>query len=54
LKEGLKIKQLIQVCYNIEDFLTKEREIKGLISVSRELNCNDLLVIRWDLEEEKR
>jgi predicted AAA+ superfamily ATPase len=54
LKEGLKIKQLIQVSYNIEDFVTKEREIKGLISASRELNCDDLLVISWDLEEEEK
>jgi predicted AAA+ superfamily ATPase len=54
LKQGPKIKQLIQVCYNIEDFVTKEREIKGLISASRELNCDDLLVISWDLEEKEK
>ncbi len=50
LKEGPKIKQLIQVCYNIEDFNTKEKELKALMKASRELKCSSLLVITWDYE----
>lgn len=45
VKEDLEIKQLIQVCYDIEDFETKEQELKGLIKGSKELKCNNLLVI---------
>jgi len=37
IKDGLKITQLIQVCYNIEDFNTKERELKDLIKSSKEI-----------------
>jgi len=50
IKEGKRIKQLIQVCYDIENFKTKEREIKSLIKASRDLGCDDLLVITWDYE----
>jgi len=50
LKQGTRIKQLIQVCYDIEDFSTREREIKGLLKASKELKCKNLLCITWDYE----
>ncbi len=52
IKEGLKIKQLIQVCYSLENEETRKREIKSLIKASEELKCNNLLIISWDEEEE--
>ncbi len=52
LKEGLKVKQLIQVCYSLEDEETRKREIKGLLKASKELKCNNLLIITWDEEDE--
>lgn len=54
-KDGLKIKQLIQVCYDINDLRTRERELKSLIKGSKELKlkCEDLLVITWDYEAEE-
>ncbi len=54
LKEKLEIKRLVQVCYDIEDPDTKEREIKALLKASMELKCSDLLVITWDREGEER
>ncbi len=54
LKEGAKIKQLIQVCYSLDDYNTKEREIKSLIKASEELKCNNLLIITWDFEGEEK
>ena len=54
VKQGLKIKQLIQVCYNIDDFDIKEREVKALLIASKELKCNNLLVITWDYEGEEK
>jgi len=53
VKEGRKIKQLVQVCYDIEDYVTKDREIKGLLKASEELKCNDLLLITWEHEGEE-
>jgi len=50
IKEGLKVKQLIQVCYDINDYNTKQRELRALIKASKELKCRNLLVITWDYE----
>lgn len=49
-----KVKQLVQVCYDIEDYNTKERELKALIKASTELKCKNLLVITWDFEGEEK
>lgn len=50
IKEGLKVRQLIQVRYNIDDYETKKRELRALLKASRELKCRDLLVITEDQE----
>jgi hypothetical protein len=39
------VDQLIQVCYDISDVKTKERETRSLINASKVLNCQNLLVI---------
>lgn len=54
IKENLKIKTLIQVCYDLSDFNTKEREIKAIVKASRELKCDDLLIITNDYEGEEK
>jgi len=54
LKEGLKIKQLIQVTYASGRDEIEKREIKALIKASKELKCKDLLVITWDYEDEMK
>ena len=53
IKEN-NIKQLIQVCYNINDINTKERELRALIKASKELKCNNLLVITEDYEAQEK
>lgn len=45
-----KVEKLIQVCYNIEDTSTLEREVNGLLSGSRDLECDELLILNWDKE----
>jgi predicted AAA+ superfamily ATPase len=52
LKEGLKIKQLIQVTYASSKDEIEKREIKSLIKASELLKCKNLLVITWDYEDE--
>lgn len=54
IKERLKIKQLVQVCYDIRDKKTKEREILALTKASKELRCKDLLVITEDYKKEEK
>lgn len=51
IKEDLKIKQLIQVCYNVNYYDVKERELDALVKASEELKCNNLLVITGDYEK---
>ena len=50
VKEGLRIKQLIQVTYASGRDEIEKREIKSLLKASKELGCKNLLVITWDFE----
>jgi len=50
VKKGTKVEQLIQVCYNLNNGPTKERELKPLIKAAEELRCKNLLVITSDFE----
>lgn len=54
IKDRLKIKQLIQVCFDIKDEKTRNREIKALLDGSLELKCNNSLVITSDYEAEEK
>ncbi len=53
IKNESKISQLIQVCYDISDSDTKKREIKSLLKASRDLKCDNLLVINQDYSGEE-
>lgn len=54
IKRGKKVEQLIQVCFNLNELRTKEREIRALIKASKELRCNNLLVITENYEGEEK
>ena len=49
VKEGLKVKELIQVCYEIDENVRK-RELRALLHASKQLKCKNLLVITYDYE----
>jgi len=51
LREGIKMKSLIQVAYDIEKMGVKEREMSALVLAGTELKCRNLLVLTWDYEE---
>lgn len=53
VKQGIKIKQLIQVCHDVSDIKTKDREVRALLKASKELGCKDLLVLTEDYEREE-
>ena len=52
VKEGLEIKQLIQVTYASSKDEIEKREIKALKKASELLKCKDLVCITWDYEDE--
>ncbi|MEW6685698.1 MAG: ATP-binding protein [Candidatus Edwardsbacteria bacterium] len=54
VKQDIKVKQLIQVCYDITDVETKKRETRALIRASQELKCKNLLVITEDYEADTK
>jgi predicted AAA+ superfamily ATPase len=54
VKNGKKVTQLIQVCYNFSNFMTKDREIKSLLRASKEFGCNNLLILTNSQEEDLR
>ncbi len=53
IKHDMKIDQLIQVCYDITDSDTKKREVRSLLKASKDLKCNNLLVINQDYSGEE-
>lgn len=53
IKEGLKVKDLIQVCWNVEDEATKKREIKSLLKAMDEFKIKKALVITENYDEIK-
>jgi len=54
IKDDFKISQIIQVCYDISDVGTKEREVRALLKASKELKCKNLFVITEDYEKEEQ
>jgi uncharacterized protein len=44
----------MQVCFDISDLETKNREIRALIKAGKELKCNNLLIITEDTEKEEK
>lgn len=50
LREGTRIKRLVQVCYDMRNEKTEKREFDSLIECAEELKCNDLLIVTNDDE----
>ncbi len=53
VKEGAKVKQLIQVTYASMKDEIENKEIKSLVRASELLKCRDLLFITWDYEDDR-
>jgi len=54
VKRNQKLEELIQVCYDIENFDTKEREIRGLLHAAKDLNCDNLTIITEEYEDNEQ
>ncbi|MCX9010136.1 MAG: ATP-binding protein [Candidatus Methanoperedens sp.] len=53
--EGLKVEQLVQVCWDVRDAKTKEREVEGLVEAMGKLEVEESVVVTDDYfgEEER-
>jgi uncharacterized protein len=54
LKKGSKVVELIQVCHNLSNIETKDREIRSLLRAGKELNCGKLTIITSDTEGKEK
>ena len=45
LRNGTRIKCLIQACYDISNKKTEKREVGALIECAEELKCTNLMII---------
>ena len=50
IKKGIRINKLIQVTYASSKADINKREIQTLLKGSKELNCNNLVIITWNYE----
>jgi len=53
VKKGIKVVQLIQVCFNIDNPKTKDREIRALLKAKDETKCDNLLILTEDYEAQE-
>ena len=51
LREGTKVAQLIQVCYDMRAVKTRKRELDAIIECAEELKCENLVIITQNEEE---
>ena len=54
LKRDKKIESLIQVSYINSKEEIRERETSALLKASKDLKCNNLIIITWDYETEEK
>jgi predicted AAA+ superfamily ATPase len=54
VKEELKIGQLIQVCYEVDNYMTKKRETNAVFKAAGETKCKNLTVLTWDFEAKEK
>ena len=50
IRNGPKIKKIVQVVYDVKEKKTKDREIKGLVECAKEFKLNEGLIITKDYE----
>lgn len=53
VKESAIVKELIQVCWDLQDINTKKRETKALLKAMVEFNLRSGLIITYDYEGEE-
>lgn len=51
IRQGSKVQQLIQVCYDMTSERTKKRELDALVETSEELKCDNLTVVTRGQQE---
>ncbi len=53
IKQGQKVVQLIQVCYDIDHYPTRKRELISLTKAGKDLGCKDITILTWENRAEE-
>ncbi len=48
LREGTRVSQLVQVCYDMSSPKTAKREVDSLVECAGELKCDELVIVTYD------
>ena len=54
VKEGHRVTQLLQVCWDMRSVGTRNREVRSLIQASKALSCDDLVILTAATEGEEQ
>ncbi len=54
IKQGQKVVQLIQVCYDVDHYATRKRELTSLAKAGKDLGCDHLTILTWDYQGEEK
>lgn len=50
-RRGVKVDQLIQVCFDMTSIKTRKREVDSIVECAKELKNSNLTIVTWDQEE---
>ena len=50
-RKGVAVEKLVQVCYSLDSYKTRSREISALVECSGELHNKNLCIVTWNQEE---
>ena len=54
IKYGLKVKELIQVCYDVKSRETKKREVSSILKAMEQFKLQKGMIITWNYEAEEK
>jgi uncharacterized protein len=54
VKEGPRVAQLLQVCWDMQSAGTRDREVRSLLQASKALSCDDLIILTAATEGEEQ
>jgi len=54
IKRGPKVDELIQVCYDINHYGTRKRELTSLAKAGKAIGCDRLTILTWDYKAEEK
>ena len=52
IQTGIAVKELVQVCWDMKDKETRDRELEGIREAAAQTGCHQMTIVTRELEEE--